>query len=141
MISLIFSTFMMVATSADLPQCSADQVLGIWANEDGTSHIEIYRQSGKYYGKISWAKALNNKAGKPHTDRKNPDPTLRDRPILGMDIISGLSYSNCQWTEGEFYIPSKGKTADCSITLNGNHSLLLTVSISTFSTTKKFTRL
>ena len=133
--------WIIAASSGIQAQCSQDQILGTWVNQEGTSHIEIYQQAGKFHGKIVWINAPNDKDPQSFTDRNNPDPNLRHRSILGLNLISDLSYTDCKWTQGKIYSPKAGKTADCSATLRDPNTLELSAIKYWFSTTKKFTRL
>ena len=49
-----------------------DDIVGIWRNSTNRAHIQIYRQNGKYYGKILWLKNLVDEKGNPKLDKKNP---------------------------------------------------------------------
>ena len=44
-------------------------------------------------------------------DGKNPDPSLRARPLCGLTIITGLRpLGDNRWGGGRFYNPDDGKT-------------------------------
>ncbi len=43
------------------------------------------------------------------TDRKNPDPALKSRKILGLTIIPNFTDSGKDW-QGQIYSPEAGKT-------------------------------
>ena len=66
------------------------KVLGYWLTEKGTSQIKIFKATnGKYYGKIEWLKNDTDKR-----DIHNPDESLRDNKLLGMQILRGFDYNN-----------------------------------------------
>lgn len=93
----------------------ADNVVGFWLTEKGTSQVEIYKGSdGKYYGKISWLEEPNEN-GKPKVDSENPDPALKNRPILGLPLLQGFEFDrkDLEWQNGSIYDPDNGKTYDC----------------------------
>jgi hypothetical protein len=56
---------------------SADAILGVWANGSNKGHIQLYKQNGKYYGKIIWLKQPFDASGKPKIDKNNPDEKAR----------------------------------------------------------------
>jgi uncharacterized protein (DUF2147 family) len=89
--------------------------LGIWTNEDKEARFEIFKCNEQLCGKIVWMKEpLRN--GKPKTDDKNPDETLRNRPIQGMVFMKGFSFSGAnKWENGTIYDPKSGKTYSCYI--------------------------
>ena len=95
----------------------ADAILGLWAtarNEAGQAHILISRKNGIYQGEIVWLEQPygDRKGGRrPKVDRKNPDPSLRDRPLLGLRVAKGFRYTGGRvWTNGMIYDPDTGRT-------------------------------
>ncbi len=102
-----------------------DALLGRWRNISGTVEIEVYKNKDKYHGRILWLKEPNYRendrkgmAGKPRTDRDNPDPALRNRPLLNMDLFWDCVFTeNQQWENGFLYDPLKGKTYRCIISM------------------------
>lgn len=106
----------------------ANAVVGLWITSGGKSHVKIYRgENGLYYGKIVWLKQPsypadydNQKlAGQPKVDVNNPDPSLRDRPVLGMVVLTDFKYyaPDNDWRNGHCYDPQKGETYDCKMWL------------------------
>ncbi len=99
-------------------QSSADQIVGKWYTEENKSLIEINKKGDKYYGRIVWLKNPNEDNGEPKLDKDNPDENLRTRPILGMEIMTGLEYDeDNEWEDGEIYDPESGNTYSCMVTL------------------------
>lgn len=106
----------------------ADAVTGVWITSGGKSHVKIYRGGdGRYYGKIVWLKEPRYPAnyddpalaGKPKVDINNPDASLRDRPVLGMLVLTDFKYyaPDDDWRHGKCYDPQKGETYDCKMWL------------------------
>ncbi len=95
---------------------SEDAVLGNWLTADKTAQIAIEKTGTNYIGKVIWLKD-STVDGKPLTDKNNEDPKLRDRPINGLVLISGLKYEKAMWKGGEIYDPKTGKTYSCEIRL------------------------
>jgi len=86
----------------------AQQVMGIWADEDGKSNIEIAR-CGKYLcGRLVWLKEPYNANGQPKTDENNPDAGHRNRPLLGLTIIKGLRPEDDAQLKGQVYNAEDG---------------------------------
>jgi uncharacterized protein (DUF2147 family) len=121
-------------------QESPDNIVGIWLNDDKTNKIEIYKVDDTYSGKIIWIAQLESNPGLNPKDKNNPNPEKRNHSILGMDIITGLSYSDGKWVNGKIYTPEKGMYLDCEIELLSDKKLKLTVSKGMFSRTKTWTR-
>ncbi|MDA8092195.1 MAG: DUF2147 domain-containing protein [Nitrospiraceae bacterium] len=84
----------------------AGPILGTWLTRDRDAKISIYECGGKKYcGKIVWVK------DGPKTDEKNPDAALRNRPVLGLEIMKGFSYEGKnRWAGGRLYDPKSGNT-------------------------------
>jgi len=120
----------------------ADALLGSWANPSGQDHILIYKRGDKFFGKLDWIKFPNDEQGKPKTDKNNPDPALRSRPALGLELLKDFTYDGDNvYSGGTVYDPKNGKTYSCKMTLEGN-SLKIRgyVGISLFGRSEIFTR-
>jgi len=99
-------------------------VIGNWSTVGNSSHVEIYPCGEKLCGKVVWLKnpnymhAEDGPVGTMKVDRKNPDPTLRNRPILGLQVIEGLTADyEGSWEKGKCYDPETGKTYKCKMHL------------------------
>lgn len=98
-------------------------VVGKWKtiDENGKpkSIVEIYEKSDKIYGKIIEILETENKnkvCVKCTGDDKN-------KAILGMIIIKGLSKESTEYKNGEILDPKNGKLYDCIINLEGSDKL------------------
>lgn len=94
----------------------ADKILGKWQSDDGQVTMEVTKSGQKYVGKII---AATNESAK---DTKNPDPKLRSRSIIGIEILSNLVYTNGLW-KGEIYTPKRGVSANCEVRLLPNGTM------------------
>jgi uncharacterized protein (DUF2147 family) len=95
---------------------SADDILGKWLNEDKDAHIQIYKESGKYFGKIVWLNEPNEPAtGLPKLDDENDDESLRSRPVMGLILLEDFVFDeeDEEWEDGTIYDPKNGSTYDC----------------------------
>jgi uncharacterized protein (DUF2147 family) len=83
------------------------------------SKVEIYQKGNLFFGKIVGLKeSMDKKSGEPLTDAKNPDPSKRNQPVIGLEIIRNLQFiGNNNWDNGLLYDPTFGKTFDCKIKL------------------------
>ena len=120
----------------------AEPPIGLW--ETGESHIEIYHCGDLLCGRIVALDEPLGADGQPKTDKENPDPALRTRPILGMDLVAGFSRkSDRQWVKGSIYDPRDGKTYKCKMTLQKDGTLKVRgyVGLSLFGKTVVWTRI
>ena len=92
----------------------ADDVLGIWFNEEKDAKIEIYKEGNQYYGKIVWLdEPIDPETGKPKVDDENPKEELQSRPIMGLLLVKDFEWDGELWDDGEIYDPKSGNTYDC----------------------------
>ncbi len=118
----------------------SDKIVGTWLNEDKTSKIEIYKVANSYSGKIVWISELEKNPKQQPKDKNNPKRELRNRNLLGIDIITGLQYSAGTWIKGTIYTPKKGMYANCKVELLSNGQLKVIGSKSGFTRTQIWTR-
>jgi len=92
-------------------------ILGIWKTAMDESKVEVFMCGEKICGKIIWLKnplytdSRDGKIGTPVIDRKNPDPALRSRPVLGLRILEGFTtVGENNWGNGTCYDPNSGNT-------------------------------
>ncbi len=98
----------------------AQEVTGKWKLEDGTAIVEVYKQGDAFNGKIVWLDDPNGPDGKPAIDRNNPDRNLQSRPLMGLNMLSGLKKNGNEYTGGKIYDPGNGKTYNCSMKVEGD---------------------
>ena len=93
----------------------ANDIVGIWYNEEKSSKVQIFTEGGKFYGKVVWLRETNDKiTGKPRTDDLNPDPKLRTTPLLSLMVLKSFVFDGKdEWKDGSVYDPKNGKTYSC----------------------------
>jgi uncharacterized protein (DUF2147 family) len=102
-----------------------DAIIGKWLNEDKDAHVQIYKENGKYYGKVVWLnEPLDEVTGKPKLDDENSDASLRNRPIMGLILLNDFVYDgDGEWEDGTIYDPKNGKTYSCYMNIGDDKSL------------------
>jgi uncharacterized protein (DUF2147 family) len=96
----------------------ADEITGTWLTEQQDSKVHIAKTAAGYAGQVVWLKEPQRN-GKPVTDLENTDASLRSRPIIGLEILSGLSYAgNRTWRGGTVYPPRKGRSYAAEATID-----------------------
>ncbi|WP_297094368.1 DUF2147 domain-containing protein [uncultured Draconibacterium sp.] len=105
----------------------ADKIVGIWWNDEKTTKIEVEKKDGKYIGTIVYMIPEKYENGAPPKDDENPDPALRDRSVVGIQILNGFEYDakKEEWKNGTIYDPKSGKTYDCYSWMEGDDLLKL----------------
>ena len=112
--------FSMIFMLMPLVAAFAQDVVGKWKLEDGTAIVEVYKSGDVYNGKIVWLKNPTEADGSPAIDDLNPDPQLRTRQVLGLNMLNGLKKNGNEYTGGTIYDPGNGKTYNCSMKVEGD---------------------
>jgi uncharacterized protein (DUF2147 family) len=94
-----------------------DAIAGEWWTEGQEGRIRFVRSTdGTYAGILV--------AGKdPGTDVHNPDPALRNRPILGIVLLWHLVPEDGAYVDGYVYNPRNGKTYRMKAEVTGKTTL------------------
>ena len=113
----------------------SDKIIGVYWSPKKDAKIEMYKKGNRYFGRTIWA--LN-----PRKDTQNPDSKLRNRELLGLDLLTNFSYDDGLFTDGQVYDPENGKTYSCKISISGlNLKVRGYIGISLFGRTETFERI
>ena len=116
-ISLLFSFNL-------LAQSESDVILGDWYNQEKDAIIKIYKEDGKFHGKITWMVNPLDENGNPKTDPLNPDESLQSRSRMGMVIMYNFEYvGDNEWDDGNIYDPKSGNEYSGTMTLTSENRL------------------
>ena len=101
-------------------------IFGKWNSFDEETNeiesiIEVYKKDGKAYAKII---SITDPERRNATCFKCKGK-LKDKPILGMDILSGLKKDDDEWSGGKILDPKNGKQYKCYIKLLDDNTLKL----------------
>jgi len=101
-----------------------DAILGKWLNASGEGQILVYKTGDTYAGKLIWLKEVKNRHGQLKRDEKNPKSALKNRPLLGIELLQNFVYQkDGVWEEGSIYDPKTGKTYSCTISMISSDKL------------------
>lgn len=91
---------------------SAEDIQGVWARPNGEAKMKIEPCGEALCGVLVWLK-------EPKKDVNNPDPSKRDKPLLGSTMLYDLKPSDKagEW-DGDLYDAENGKTYKGSVTLD-----------------------
>ncbi len=103
---------------------NAQTIFGKWENKDEEtgnvdSVIELYEKNGKAYAKII---EITDKDRREAVCDKCSGKK-KGLPILGMNILSGLTKQDDEWSGGKILDPKNGKEYKCYIKLEGKNKL------------------
>ncbi len=114
---------MIVATSLALATSASAQadVVGKWRLSNGKITVRVDYCGGKSICAtiVGMAKPLN-KEGKPKTDKDNPDPALRSRPVIGLQVVNGMQPDGDNRWKGKIYNADDGSTYSATASMVGN---------------------
>lgn len=97
---------------------------GVWEVEDRDAHVKIWPCGESLCGDIVWLKNARDRTGRPTHDASNEDPRLRNRPLIGVEILEGFRRTReNRWEGGRIYNPRDGQTYRVDVELLSDDSL------------------
>lgn len=89
-----------------------EQICGKWQSAEKNLIVQVYKVDDEFKARIVWFN--DDDDSKPldyWTDKKNPDPALRSRKILGLNVLEKLVYDadSNSWEEGVIYDAKNGR--------------------------------
>lgn len=133
-IRVVLTIALMIAAP---PVTAASPVTGKWVTAGKDSVVEIAPCGQKLCGKV--AKLLRPAEGGPPTDRNNPNPVLKSRPLIGLPILSDFVEAGAQWS-GTIYDPRNGKSYRSNVARNPDGTLKVQGCIAFFCQTQIWTK-
>lgn len=118
------------------PAAAIEPVAGRWLTDTKDGIIEIGRCGDALCGRL--VKSLVPIAP-PGTDKNNPDPQLRGRPILGLPVLTGFKPDGEKWA-GRAYDPKVGKNYATTLERTGANELKVRGCVAIFCRTVTWTR-
>lgn len=122
---ILFSLFFLTCLTVSAQTFKADDIIGTWLNQEATGKVTIYKENGKYYGKLVWLRnPIDSITGKPRTDNLNPDPKLQSNQLIGLVNLKNFTFNGKdEWSGGTIYDPKNGKTYSCKINFESTGKL------------------
>lgn len=127
----------------------AKDVYGLWRTASGTGLVKVAdcgpdyadgTMAGTPCGTI-FSAAIPE--GAPVTDTNNPNPNLRDQPLIGLTMLDGFEVAkNGAWKRGRIYNPEDGKSYKSRISVDEDDPNILKVKgcVGPFCQTQRWTR-
>lgn len=117
--SLLFSLFFICFLA------NAQSPIGTWKTIDdetkqAKSYVQIYEKNGLLYGKI--VKLLTKT---DHEDCRNCKGILKNKPLIGLEIMTNMKKEGNEWVDGTIVDPKSGKEYSCKFSLEGKDKLKL----------------
>ncbi len=81
----------MLAVPAAYAQSATAEPVGVWQTQAGDARVKISKCGGGICGVVvSLRDPVDPMTGKPQVDNKNPNPSLSNRPMIGLPLFSGM---------------------------------------------------
>ena len=101
----------------------AAELIGTWLTQQADAHIRVTKCGKAVCGTVVWIKdALDPKTGQPQADDKNPNPSLRNRKIVGIRIFAMEQDASGGWSGG-IYNSDDGQTYKGRLVPRGENEL------------------
>lgn len=98
--------------------------VGLWRLTSGKADIRISDCGGEPCATIVALRKPNDKQGRPKRDRYNPQPSLRERPVVGVSLLKGMKPAREGWA-GTFYNPDDGRFYAGTLVATGPDTITL----------------
>jgi uncharacterized protein (DUF2147 family) len=99
-----------LAGTLSFAQTTADDITGNWQLQDGSKRIHVFKENGKYHGKIYWVK----------------EPAKQSE--IGKKVLWNLVFDmdDKEWNGGEIQLPDMSHSASCYIKLKNANTASVT---------------
>lgn len=108
--------------TAGTAQASEDAT-GVWRMSNGKVTVRVARCGAGLCGRIVGLKKPRDSEGRVKVDHENPNPALRQRPVIGLTILSNMKASGKGKWSGTIYNPDDGHTYSSSMQLVGSGTM------------------
>jgi uncharacterized protein (DUF2147 family) len=115
-IPMVFAMSMATTVSA----ATAGEATGTWMMASGKVTVRVTNCGNSLCGYVVALKKPLDKRGRPKVDKENPNPALRNRPVIGLSLLSGMKPAGPDKWTGLIYNPDDGHTYNAKVTVNGN---------------------
>ncbi|MCA3556094.1 DUF2147 domain-containing protein [Aestuariivirga sp.] len=128
-------------TVAAVPSQAAGGPTGIWRMSNGKVTVKVSPCGGGYCGKVVALRKPHDGHGRPRLDKENPNPALRQRPVIGLTILSNMQSDGADSWVGTIYNPDDGNTYSSWMQLTGPSTMKVSGCVAgIFCKTMKFIR-
>ena len=144
---LVLSVLVGAFSTSALAGAAEHKIQGLWVDNKDPSRqkfaVMVEDCGSKVCGSLYWLKKPVSANGLPKRDKHNPNEALRDRPLCGLQILTGFQPASDElWQDGEIYNPDDGLTFSSTMKLSPEGTLKIRgyVGISLFGKTLEWVR-
>ncbi|MEY4269151.1 MAG: hypothetical protein RLZZ58_367 [Pseudomonadota bacterium] len=110
-------TAITLAAASTTHAAGTSPLLGKWATDDGKAIMEIVPCGKAHCARI--ARFLVPQPAGGARDTNNPDKALRNRLLIGVNVLTGLVPDGKVW-KGKGYSPEEGRNFNATVAVNVN---------------------
>ena len=120
----LFALAIALLMAPDSAKAQASGPTGVWLTQKGDAHVRVAPCGSALCGTIVWLREpVDPRTGRPPTDEHNVDPSKRNNPLLGLQIMFGMRPSGEGRWSGHFYNSDDGRTYEGNLVLLGPNSV------------------
>lgn len=114
---------------------------GTWRLDNGKVTVKVRQCGDEVCANIVGLKEPTYKDGKPKIDKYNKNASLRNRPLMGLAVLSNMKPAGDNTWTGNIYNADDGRTYSATMTLSGNTMKLKGCVAGIFCKTNTFRKL
>jgi uncharacterized protein (DUF2147 family) len=108
---LLSLCFVLNANTKAVEPC--DRICGKWQSEKKNCIVQVFKDDDDFKARLVWFDDSDDpsKPMETRVDYKNPDKSLRNRKLIGMNVLEDLEYvsKTNSWENGVIYDAQTGK--------------------------------
>jgi len=104
-------------TTGSINRSATRNASGIWITTGGKSMVEIAPCQSGLCSQIVWLRQPYDSRGRLLRDRRNQNPSMRNRTIIGLPVLHALRPAGDGSWGGRVYNPESGKTYKVNVYL------------------------
>lgn len=126
----LITVLLLLSSYCAFAQSGSDEIVGEWMSEQHNCAVQVYKEGNSYKAILIWFDDTDDPAHPMATrlDYKNPDKRLRNRKVLGMNVLRSLSYRSDtnSWEDGIIYDAKNGHEWNSCAKLDTDGALKVT---------------
>lgn len=141
LIGAAFASVSAVAVaSTTVAAAQTEQAIGVWRLSDGKVTVRIKPCGTNLCGFIVGLAKPLDKQGRPKVDDENPNPSLRNRPVMGLQVLFNLRSTGGGSWAGTIYNADDGGTYSARLNPRGDGQMQLKACLGPFCKKKTFVK-
>jgi uncharacterized protein (DUF2147 family) len=115
---------------------------GVWLTQAGDARVQVKHCGGSSIcGHVVWLRdPIDRATGRPQTDDKNENPSLRSRRIVGITLFSNMQAVAANKWSGTIYNADDGRSYASTVTLRSPATLEVQGCVGVFCGSETWTR-